>query len=213
LFKWAGKLSGMQLKRADVVTGALSLLDTEGLDGLTMRKLGARLGVQAGGIYWHFTSKEALLNAVADRIVEEVTAAPVPPGPWDAQLTEIAHRVRRALLAHRDGARVVAGTYVVEPNTVRGGEQAMRILTDAGFPVDRAGWVIFAVMYYVLGHTIEEQAQRTEGDWEQRGADLPDTELHRAMDAVIRADPEERFAYGLDLFLDGVRLRLRSEQS
>jgi TetR/AcrR family tetracycline transcriptional repressor len=202
----------MQLKRADIVTGALALLDTDGLDGLTMRKLGARLGVQAGGLYWHFKNKEALLGALADRIVGEVTATPLAPGPWDAQLTELAHRMRRALLAHRDGARVVSGTYVVEPNTVRGGDAAMRILTGAGFPVERAGWVIFAAMYYVLGHTIEEQAQRAEGDWEQRGAGLPDTELHRAMDAVIKADPEDRFGYGLELFLDGVRLRLQAGQ-
>jgi AcrR family transcriptional regulator len=200
----------MQLKRADVVTGALALLDADGLDGLTMRKLGARLGVRAGGIYWHFKNKEALLGAMADRIVGEVTATPLAPGPWDAQLAEMAHRLRRALLGHRDGARVVAGTYVVEPNTVRGGDRAARILIDAGFPLDRVGWVIFAANYYVLGHTIEEQAQRAAGDWEQRGGELPDTELHRAMDGVIRADPEERFAYGLELFLDGVRLRLQA---
>lgn len=202
----------MQLKRADVVTGALALLDTDGLDGLTMRKLGVRLGVQAGGIYWHFKNKEALLGAMADRIVGVITETPLTPGPWDAQLAEIAHRVRRAMLAHRDGARVVAGTYVVEPNSVRGGEQAVRILTDAGFPLDRAGWVIFAAMYYVLGHTIEEQAQLAAGDWEQRGADLPDTELHRVMDDVIKADSDERFAYGLELFLDGVRMRLEAAQ-
>ena len=203
----------MQLKRADVVTGALTLLDTDGLDGLTMRKLGALLGVRAGGIYWHFTNKEALLRAMADRIVGEVTATPLAPGRWDAQLAEIAYRLRRALLAHRDGARVVAGTYVLEPNTVRGGEQAMRILTDAGFPADRAGWVLFATMYYVLGHTIEEQAQQAQGDWAQRGSGLPDSELSRALDSVVRADPEERFAYGLDLLLDGVRLRFPGGRS
>jgi TetR/AcrR family transcriptional regulator, tetracycline repressor protein len=203
----------MQLKRADVVTGALALLDTDGLDGLTMRKLGALLGVRAGGIYWHFKNKEALLGAMADRIVGAIIETPLTPGPWDAQLMEIAHRMRRALLAHRDGARVVAGTYVVEPNTVRGGEQAIRILTDAGFPLDRAGWVIFTAMYYVLGHTIEEQAQQAAGDWEQRGTELADTELHRAMDDVIKADPEERFVYGLELFIDGVRLRLAASSA
>ncbi|WP_043625664.1 TetR/AcrR family transcriptional regulator [Nonomuraea candida] len=198
----------MQLKRADVVTGALDLLDTDGLDGLTMRKLGARLGVQAGGIYWHFKNKEALLDAMADRIVGGLTQTPLAPGPWDAQLTELAHRLRRALLAHRDGARVVAGTHVPEPNTVRGGEHAVRILADAGFPIDRVGWVVFAVLYYVLGHTIEEQAQRAAGDWERRVATLADEDLTRAVSSTIGADPEERFAYGLELFLDGVRLRL-----
>ncbi|MEV4105087.1 TetR/AcrR family transcriptional regulator C-terminal domain-containing protein [Nonomuraea sp. NPDC049649] len=198
----------MQLKRADVVTGALALLNSDGLDGLTMRKLGARLGVQAGGIYWHFTNKEALLDAMADRIVGEISATPLTPGPWDARLAELAHRLRRALLAYRDGARVVAGTLVTEPNTVRGGELAVRVLADAGFPRERIGWVLFSLMYYVLGHTIEEQAQRDAGDWGERGADLPDSEVRRTMDAAIEADPEERFAYGLELFLDGVRLRL-----
>lgn len=197
----------MQLKRADVVTGALTLLDTDGLDGLTMRKLGALLGVRAGAIYWHFKDKEALLGAMADRIVGEISETPLTQAPWDAQLTEIAHRARRALLAHRDGARVVAGTYVQEANTVRVGEQVVEILTDAGFPPDRASWAMFATMYYLLGHTIEEQAQRAAaGAWEQRG--LTDTELHRVMNEVIRADPEERFTYGLELFLDGIRLRL-----
>jgi TetR/AcrR family tetracycline transcriptional repressor len=207
----------MQLKRADVVTGALALLDADGLDGLTMRKLGARLGVQAGGLYWHFTNKQALLEAMADRIVAEVVATPLEPGAWDARLAELAHRLRRALLAHRDGARVVAGTYVIEPNTQRGGETALRILIDAGLPPDRAGWALFAVTYYVLGHAIEEQAQRTQGDWAERGTGLPGGDLHpainHAIDQVLRANPEERFGYGLELFLDGVRLRLGADPS
>ncbi|WP_033345880.1 TetR/AcrR family transcriptional regulator C-terminal domain-containing protein [Catenuloplanes japonicus] len=201
----------MQLKRADVVAGAIALLDDDGLDGLTMRKLGARLGVQAGAIYWHFKDKEALLGAMADRIIGEALDPPLAPGTWDAQLTEYAMRARRAFLAHRDGARVVSGTYVQEQNTVYAGEMGVRLLTDAGFPLDRAGWVLFALEYYILGHTIEEQAQQQAGDWEDRG--IEDTELLRAMSDVVRSDPEERFAYGLELFLDGVRLRLKQARS
>ncbi|MFI5844707.1 TetR/AcrR family transcriptional regulator C-terminal domain-containing protein [Catenuloplanes sp. NPDC051500] len=196
----------MQLKRADIVTAAIALLDAEGLDGLTMRKLGARLGVQAGAIYWHFKDKEALLGAMADRMIGESADPPLAPGTWDAQLTEYATRARRALLAHRDGARVMAGTYVQEQNTVHAGEMGVRILTDAGYPLDRAGWVIFSLMYYVLGYTIEEQAQAQAGDWEDRG--IEDTALLSAMSDVVRSDPDERFAYGLGLFMDGVRLRL-----
>ncbi|MBB2948993.1 TetR/AcrR family tetracycline transcriptional repressor [Actinoplanes lutulentus] len=197
----------MQLNRADVVTGALTLLDAEGLDGLTMRKLGAHLGVQAGAVYWHFTNKQALLEAMADRIVESVGDEPFPPAPWDAQLSDMAQRLRRALLSRRDGARVVAGTYVIEPNTVRSGQQALRILTGAGIPADRAPWILFPLFHYVLGHTIEEQAQRAEGDWENRNAGLPDDELNHAMTAMISADPADRFTYGLELFLDGLRHR------
>jgi TetR/AcrR family tetracycline transcriptional repressor len=203
----------MQLRRADVVTGALQLLDAEGLDGLTMRKLGAHLGVQAGGIYWHFANKQALLGAMADRILDSVAREPFTDGPWDAQLAELGQRLRRALLGHRDGARVVAGTYVIEPNTVHSGEQALRVLTGAGFPAERAAWMLFTVFHYVLGHTIEEQAQRADGDWEQRDPVLADPDLRAALTGMIRADPAERFTYGLELFLDGLRLRHREGRS
>ncbi|MEV6350874.1 TetR/AcrR family transcriptional regulator C-terminal domain-containing protein [Actinoplanes sp. NPDC051851] len=198
----------MQLRRSDVVTGALTLLDTEGLDGLTMRKLGAHLGVQAGGIYWHFANKQALLAAMADRIIAPVATEPLPDAPWDAQLTELGQRLRHALLKHRDGARVVAGTYVIEPNTIRAGEQALRILITAGFPADRAAWVMAPVFYYVLGHTIEEQAQHAEGDWTERNSDEADPALQTAMTSMLSAAPSDRFTFGLNLFLDGLRHRL-----
>jgi AcrR family transcriptional regulator len=63
-----------------VLAGALDLLDTDGLEGLTMRKLAAHLGVQAGALYWHFQSKRALLDAVADALLADV-AGPAPGAP------------------------------------------------------------------------------------------------------------------------------------
>ena len=59
-----------QLHRQDVLDGALAMLDAVGLDQLTTRKLAAHLGVQAGALYWHFANKQALLDAMADRLYE-----------------------------------------------------------------------------------------------------------------------------------------------
>lgn len=207
----------MLLRKANVVEGALELLDAEGLDGLTMRKLGAALNVQAGALYRHFPSKEALLDAMAEKLIEGV-GEPLPEGSWDEQLTALAHRFRAALLAHRDGARLVAGTFVPEPNTNAAGSAAVAVLCAAGVPAERAGWITFAAMYYVLGHTIEEQAQlrlEEQGeDWQARQAHAPDVDplFARALGAVIAADPAERFAYGLELFIDGVRQQLLGGQ-
>ncbi len=207
----------MLLRKANVVDGALALLDAEGLDGLTMRKLGAALDVHAGALYRHFASKEALLDAMAEKLVEGV-AEPPPEGPWDEQLTVLAHRFRSALLAHRDGARLVAGTFVSEPNTNAAGATAVAALCAAGVPVERAGWITFAAMYYVLGHTIEEQAQLQLGDqgddWQARVARVPpdDPLFARALGSVIAADPAERFSYGLELLVDGIRQQFRSAQ-
>src|SRR3954471_22746225 len=103
----------MQLHRGDVVRGALTLLDSDGLDALTMRKLAAHLGVQAGALYWHFPNKQALLDAAAEGIVAKADFT-LPPAPWDVQARTLAHQIRAALLAYRDGARLVAGTWVAE---------------------------------------------------------------------------------------------------
>ena len=79
----------MRLRRERVVDVAIALLDADGLDALTMRKLATRLGVQAGALYWHFAGKQALLDAMADRFLEDF-AADLPAGSWDEQLAAAA---------------------------------------------------------------------------------------------------------------------------
>ena len=201
----------MLLRKADVVDGALTLLDAEGLDALTTRKLGVVLGVQSGALYRHYPTKQALLDAMAERILEGVSLD-LPDGPWDEQATVLLHRVRVALLAHRDGARVVAGTYVTEPNTVLVGNTAIDLLKRAGLPPEQAGWAAVAVNHYVLGHTIEEQARAELVD---RGAWPPKMDAASELSdeiaaSTFNADPAERFAYGLRLLLNGIRHELQA---
>jgi TetR/AcrR family tetracycline transcriptional repressor len=198
----------VQLRRADVLRGARDLIDAEGLDGLTMRKLGAALKVQAGGLYWHFPSKQALLEAVADDLVAGVAEMP-PAGPWDQRLVTLAHRLRRALLGMRDGARLVAETFVTEPNTILAGRTGMQILVDAGLPPEQAGWAMLALTHFIIGHTIEEQAPREDlpaklaAATETLGPGLVDD-----LGAAITADPDRRFDFGLGLMIDGIRSRV-----
>lgn len=200
----------MPLRKTDVVDEALRLLDAEGLDQLTMRRLGAALGVQGGALYRHYPNKDALLDAMADKLVEGF-AAPLPDAPWPDQVRTLSHRLRTALLSHRDGARVVAGTFGPGPNTVRATDAAVRVLCAAGFPPAQAGWITFAVFYYVLGHTIEEQAQLrlpSDHDWRDRAARLQvpvSPEYEAAVGSLATADPADRFHYGLDAFVEGLR--------
>ncbi|MFI5897449.1 TetR/AcrR family transcriptional regulator C-terminal domain-containing protein [Actinoplanes sp. NPDC051513] len=195
----------MQLRRADVLRGARELIDAEGLDGLTMRKLGAQLKVQAGALYWHFPSKQALLDAIADDLVATVADAP-PAGPWDQRIVTMAHRLRRALLSMRDGARLVAETFTTEPNTLLAGRTGMQILIDAGMQPDKAAWTMLALSHYIVGHTIEEQAPcddvpaKLEASAAKYGADLV-----AELGAAVTADPDRRFDFGLGLMIDGIR--------
>jgi TetR/AcrR family tetracycline transcriptional repressor len=209
-------MSGKQLNAADVLDGAMAVLEAEGLDGLTMRKLATHLGVQAGALYWHFANKSALLDAMADRVVAGV-GDPLPPGPWDELLGTFAHRLRAALLAHRDGARVMAGTYVTGPNTVMTGRTSVDVLLEAGFPAVRAASATIALGHYVIGHTIEEQAQSelvASGAWAAKrasAAEQIDADDTGALGMIFDSDPAERFAYGLQTFLAGLRHQLDGE--
>ncbi|MGW7820248.1 TetR/AcrR family transcriptional regulator C-terminal domain-containing protein [Streptomyces puniciscabiei] len=204
----------MPLRKADIVEEALRFLDSEGLDQLTMRKLGAALNVHGGALYRHFPNKEALLDAVADKIVEGV-GDPLPDLTWVEQVRILGHRLRAALLAHRDGARVVAGTFAPGTNTIIGTDVAVQVLCKAGLPPAQAGWASFALFYYVLGHAIEEQAQLRlppEHDWRIRTERLAvqvSPQYAAALDALTRTDPAERFEFGLNAFLEGLP-RLRS---
>ena len=209
----------MLLRRADVLDGAMALLDAVGLDRLTTRRLGASLNLQGTALYRHFASKEALLDAMADRLLAGV-GSPLPDGTWEDQLVILANRMHRALLSHRDGARVVAGTYVAGPNTHLIEDAIFDILERSGLSPERAGWVGFALSHYVLGHTIEEQAQvllAAAGTWAAKlqtiTAEITDGFARTAVAATFAADPEERFQFGLRVFLDGIRQQIPAETS
>lgn len=206
----------MPLRKADVVDEALRFIDSEGLDQLTMRKLGAALNVQGGALYRHFPNKEALLDAMADKIVEGI-GDPLPDTAWFDQVRILGNRLRTALLSRRDGARVMAGTFSPGANTVIGTDKAVQVLSRAGLPPAQAGWVSFALFYYVLGHAIEEQAQLglpPDHDWRERTGRLAvqvSPQYAAALDSLSGTDPAERFDYGLNVFVEGLR-RLQEKE-
>jgi TetR/AcrR family tetracycline transcriptional repressor len=149
------------LDRQRIVAEAVALLDEGGLDGVTLRRLAARLGVQAPTLYWHLRNKEALINAIAEEILaaEFGTLEPAGDEPWQIWLAGLATRLRRAMLAHPDGARVVsAGQLSVTMADVS--ELAMRTLVEQGVPLRRARLTVLAVERFTIGHVLEEQAPR-----------------------------------------------------
>ncbi|MGO4614592.1 TetR/AcrR family transcriptional regulator C-terminal domain-containing protein [Nocardia sp. 2YAB30] len=186
----------MQLHRADVIDGAIAILDRYGLADLTMRRLAGSLQVQPGALYWHFPNKQALLGAVADKILAPMED-PIVAEDWSAQITELAHRLRDCLLAYRDGAELVSATYASRLTTSRGRERMVSTAIRAGMPRAEAELAAFTLLYYVLGQTVDEQSRMQMGSV---GA-LPDdaSPLDETPDATARFD------FGLQLFIAGVR--------
>jgi len=80
-----------ELSQDAIRTAALRLIDDDGLDAFSTRKLGAALGCEAMAIYWYYPSKEALLDAIVDLLMEDVAAAVVENADWIATLRAVAH--------------------------------------------------------------------------------------------------------------------------
>lgn len=156
----------MSLTEQRIVAEAVALLDENGLDGVTLRKLAQRLGVQAPTLYWHLRNKAALITALAEAILAEQFDELHPPDPavrWQDWLMELAERLRGALLAHRDGARVVSAAQLsARMNALS--EFAMKTLVDRGLSLREARLRVLAVERFTIGHVLEEQAPRPDGD-------------------------------------------------
>ena len=201
----------MRIQRDRVIATALSLLDADGIDGLTMRKLAETLEVKAASLYWHFENKQALIDAMADAMIETV-AIDLPAQPWERTLRQVARELRAALRAHRDGARVYAGTYVVTDNVMRTGETMIAACMEAGAGPRLSADTAFNVLYYVLGFVMEEQALDGDGLAELEARKQAFLELARAKypsslkasDAIFSVEFDARFDTGLDLIVGGL---------
>ncbi|MFD6186207.1 TetR/AcrR family transcriptional regulator [Streptomyces goshikiensis] len=212
-----------RLDQGRTAQAALDLLDEAGLDALTMRRLADAVGVQAGALYRHFATKQDLLTVMAERMLEGCSAPP-PEGDWSERLTALAHRMRTALLAHRDGARVYAGTHSTGANTLGFAETLIGVLRGAGFRDEDAARGVLAVVNFTVGHTLEEQAALRPGDPGTAAEPGPaDPErlrravaaqefphLTAALPVLTSTDFAAHFAFGLNLLVQGLRATERN---
>lgn len=201
-----------RLDRAAVVAGAWRLIEDHGLDALTMRKLASSLGVNHGTLYWHVKNKHALTDALAEDLLTGVAEEAESRASGADRLVDLAHRLRAALLSRRDGARVLAGTFVRQRNTLVFGEAAICAALAAGAPESEAVLLAFSVQYYVMGFVIEEQAAYVSGIGDtptEQGNSAIDVErfpnIAAALDTLLHTPRDVQFAYGLTRLTSGTK--------
>ncbi|MFJ2214559.1 TetR/AcrR family transcriptional regulator C-terminal domain-containing protein [Streptomyces sp. NPDC101062] len=204
--KQPGDPGRTRLDPAAVARAALDLLAEKGADAVSVRAVADRLGVRMNTVLWHVKTKAGLLDLMADAIVAAMPLDGLPE-PWDERVRELTARYRRALLAHRDGAAIVAGTYAAEPATLRSAEAMVTALRAGGLGEREAAWACFTLVYYVLGLTQEEQAAPDAvGDRLARALATGEyPELSRGVPHLTEATFDERFDYGLELILRSLR--------
>ncbi len=122
-----------------------------------MRAVAARLGVHVGGLYYHVPDKAALLRLMADRLCASVVDDLRPVRRWREDVVDLCIAVRRALLAHRDGARIFAQSpLLASPGALGLMERMMDRIADGLRPVDVAT-AADTLFSYVTGYVLQEQ--------------------------------------------------------
>lgn len=148
----------MRWTRDDVVAAAIVILERDGLDALSLRAVARDLGAHLNSVNWHVKTKHGLIGLMADAIIGSVSLDDLPSNPLP-RVAELILRYRRALLAHRDGGRLVAGTFTAEGGTLRVAEALIEGLLAADFTVEDAARGCWALVYFTLGLTQEEQTR------------------------------------------------------
>jgi TetR/AcrR family tetracycline transcriptional repressor len=213
------------LTRTQVVQAALDLMDETGLDGVTMRRLGERLGVKSASLYWHVRNKDELLNLVADAICSEIQTPP-PTADWREHAEAIAWEYRRVLHAHTDAAELLATTLPIGPHRLRLAEMGLAALLEAGFDPVVTAMAGLLFSDYVTNFVLEETraqaiAAAFQTDANPNGGNairewfsaLP-TDQYPSLVALAPhltdLDPDTRFEFGLHTLLAGLPPRVLS---
>ncbi|WKX70544.1 TetR/AcrR family transcriptional regulator C-terminal domain-containing protein [Streptomyces sp. XD-27] len=217
------------LSRQQIVAEALRLLDTEGIDALSMRRLGTSLNAGATSMYSHVANKDELIELVVDEVYGEMAApAPGDPAQWRAAARECAHSMRSGILRHPWVGSVLGGVGLAHlgPNMMRLTEDMLALFEAAGFSLDEADHAMNTLAAFVIGIATSEAAWLTtlarSGQDEQEWTET----LRSAAEEAVRDHPrlrkvyaaqrgtrtertrEGRFAYGLERVLDGLETRL-----
>ena len=210
------------LTRERVLRAAIALADRHGVDALTMRRLGGKLGVEAMALYKHVANKDEILDGIAELVVGEIEI-PAPGSEWRTAMRQRAISARRVLKRHPWAIGLMESRGSSGPATLRYMEAVLATLRDGGFSVQMATHAFWLLDSYVYGHVIQEISLPI-GTSEQTAPaagqmlDQPDIGDYPHLAEVAAEamtsgyDIDREFEFGLDLVLDaleGVRTRVR----
>ncbi|MDH6575147.1 TetR/AcrR family transcriptional regulator [Kitasatospora sp. MAP5-34] len=198
------------LSRERIVVTALALVDGDGLDALSTRRLAAELSVSGPSLYNHFATKDELLDAVVDSVMGEVDLSMFAAGAdWRTALRDWARSYRAALAAHPNIVPVLAQGPGRRPNALRLADAVFGCLVAAGWPRGQATRIGALMRYFITGSALGSFAAGFPEDAELYAAEYPHlTEAHLLAEHRRSID-EGAFEMGLEALLDGLTLRYR----
>lgn len=206
-----------RLTRAAVVERGLQLADADGLDGLTIRKLATVLGVTPMALYWHFRSKDELLDGLAERVWAEIDVNVDGAAEWPEQLRSLLESLLRVLRAHPAAAQLLLQSEKQSPSALRATEVTLELLRTAGFDPVYASeiarstlWTGITLVMSEPGVTLLSPEERVEMQRRKQVvlATLPSAKFPRLVECAIPMttcdDPDFHYELGVRVFIAGV---------
>jgi AcrR family transcriptional regulator len=202
-----------------IVEAALTVIDAEGFDALTMRRVAQELGTGGASLYAHVENKDTLIDLVMDRVIGELDV-PWPPDPAHAaeQIKEYVRRVRSMYAGHRDLARGALARIPTGPNALVKMEQMLAVMRAAGLPDQAVAYAADLLSLYATATAYEESLYSARG-WTEEDMRGYTDELREYLQglpverfphmvalagALTAGTGDERFEFGLDLFVRGL---------
>ena len=206
------------LNREAIIEAAIAVLDEDGADGLSMRRVAERLGAGAASLYWHVPSKAVLIDLVLDRVAGELVLPPPEPDRWQEQLRELGHQIHELLNRHRDLGRLTLGRVPMGPNLVRFIEWQLALMRGAGVPDRVAALTGDLLTLYVGAFAFEDSVMRSPAEeapahdeiarmFRDYLASLPAGSFPHTVemaDELVGPDRDDRFNFGLDVLIRGI---------
>jgi AcrR family transcriptional regulator len=209
------------LTRDAIVDAALVLLERDGIQGLSMRRLAQELDAGAASLYWHVGDKEELLGLLLDRIVGEAEVPDPDPDDWQGAVKELARAARRHLSRRRDAAQLSLGRVPAGPNSLPVLERNLAVLAASKLPQRVIAYAADMFALYVGAFAFEESISAGPGEQatpEQLGeyfrslppADFPT--IARLADDLVAGGPDERFEFAIELLVRGLEAMASAER-
>ena len=203
------------LSRERVLRTALKLADRDGIESMSMRKLGDELGVEAMSLYNHVANKDDLLDGLIDIVFGEIVVPP-PSAGWRTAMRERAIAARKTLKKHPWALGVMESRRRPGPANLRHHDGVLAALRTDGFSVEMAAHAYSLLDAYIYGFTLNELslpldtheavAGVAEQIFEENPAGSYPYLAEVAADIVSKPgyDYGDEFEYGLDVILDGL---------
>ncbi len=213
------------LSKEAVIDAALSILKSDGLEAVTMRRVAAALDTGAASLYVYVSGREGLIQGMLDRVTASIEREPADPARWREQLHRVLRRTHRALTAYPGVAMIALANQpmeVTEPQLLLA-ENMLAIVLAGGIDPQDAAWACDVLMLLVAGAASEDDARRARGYSDDNFleqvdalygtfANLPVDRfpmLNAYAAEMVHGDGDERFAFYIDVVIEGVLARAR----